>query len=141
MVSVKRNAGDEGHAATRRSTATPQVEGFTPDAQKVASDTALVNQQAQKVGKNFIDSQKDLPDVIVVGGSGGGASNPPARGTVTEMAETSEARRSPARAEDQGAEGPGAEAWGARPGTGLRRRSQEVGRRGRAGEPRADRGA
>jgi hypothetical protein len=57
-----------------------KVEGFTPSAQKVAEDTQLVQQQAQKVGKNYVDSQKDLPDVIVVGGTGGGSSNPAGQG-------------------------------------------------------------
>ena len=81
VVSVKRSSGDQGKLVNK----TPygdvhQVEGFTPSASKVASDTALVQQQAQKVGKNYVDSQKDLPDVIVVGGSGGGASDPAAQG-------------------------------------------------------------
>jgi hypothetical protein len=57
-----------------------KVEGFAPSAQKVASDTAIVNQQAQKTGKDYVGSQKDLPDVIVVGGSGGGPSNPAGQG-------------------------------------------------------------
>jgi hypothetical protein len=81
VVSVKRSSGDQGHLVNKTQYGdVHQVEGFTPDAQKVASDTALVQQQAQKVGKNYVDSQKDLPDVIVVGGSGGGAGNPAAQG-------------------------------------------------------------
>ena len=81
VVSVKRSAGDQGQLVDKTQYGdVHKVEGFTPDAQKVASDTALVQQQAEKVGKNYVDSQKDLPDVIVVGGSGGGASNPAAQG-------------------------------------------------------------
>jgi hypothetical protein len=82
VVSVKRNTGgDQGKLVNKTQYGdVHQVEGFTPSAQKVASDTALVQQQAQKVGKNYVDSQKDLPDVIVVGGSGGGSSNPAAQG-------------------------------------------------------------
>jgi hypothetical protein len=82
VVAVKRNAGgDQGQLVSKTAYGdVHKVEGFTPSAQKVASDTALVNQQAQKTGKNYVDSQKDLPDVIVVGGSGGGSSNPAGQG-------------------------------------------------------------
>ena len=81
VVSVKRNAGGEGQLVNKTAYGdVHKVEGFTPSAQKVASDTALVKQQAQKIGKNYVDSQKDLPDVIVVGGSGGGSSNPAGQG-------------------------------------------------------------
>jgi hypothetical protein len=81
VVSVKKNAGGEGQLVNKTAYGdVHKVEGFTPTAQKVASDTAIVNQEAQKTGKNYIDSQKDLPDVIVVGGSGGGSSNPAGQG-------------------------------------------------------------
>lgn len=81
VVSVKKNSGDQGQLVDKTAYGdVHKVEGFTPSAQKVADDTALVQQQAQKVGKNYVDSQKDLPDVIVVGGNGGGASNPAAQG-------------------------------------------------------------
>jgi hypothetical protein len=75
VVSVKKTSGgDQGQLVDKTAYGdVHKVEGFTPSAQKVASDTALVNQQAQKTGKNYVDSQKDLPDVIVVGGSGGGS--------------------------------------------------------------------
>ena len=81
VVSVKKNASGEGQLVNKTAYGdVHKVEGFTPSAQKVASDTAIVNQEAQKTGKNYIDSQKDLPDVIVVGGSGGGSSNPAGQG-------------------------------------------------------------
>ncbi len=82
VVTVKRNTGGgEGQLVNKTAYGdVHKVEGFTPSAQKVASDTALVQQQAQKVGQNYVDSQKDLPDVIVVGGSGGGSSSPAAQG-------------------------------------------------------------
>jgi hypothetical protein len=81
VVSVKKNASGEGQLVNKTAYGdVHKVEGFTPTAQKVASDTAIVNQEAQKTGKNYIDSQKDLPDVIVVGGSGGGSSNPAGQG-------------------------------------------------------------
>jgi hypothetical protein len=81
VVAVKRTAGGEGQLVAKTNYGdVHKVDGFTPSASKVASDTAIVNQQAQKTGKNYVDSQKDLPDVIVVGGSGGGSSNPAAHG-------------------------------------------------------------
>jgi hypothetical protein len=82
VVAVKKTAGgDQGQLVDKTAYGdVHKVEGFAPSAQKVASDTALVNQESQKTGKNYVDSQKDLPDVIVVGGSGGGSSNPAAQG-------------------------------------------------------------
>jgi SPOR domain len=81
VVSVKKNTSGEGKLVSKTAYGdVHKVEGFTPSAQKVASDTALVNQESQKTGKNYVDSQKDLPDVIVVGGNGGGSSNPAAQG-------------------------------------------------------------
>jgi len=78
---VKRSAGGAGQLVDKTAYGdVHKVEGFTPSASKVASDTALVNQQADKTGKDYVDSQKDLPDVIVVGGSGGGPSNPAGQG-------------------------------------------------------------
>jgi hypothetical protein len=80
VVSVKKSAGGEGQLVSKTAYGdVHKVEGFAPSAQKVASDTALVNQEGQKTGKDYVDSQKDLPDVIVVGGNGGG-SNPAGQG-------------------------------------------------------------
>jgi hypothetical protein len=80
VVEVKKNSSGEGQLVEKTGYGdVHKVEGFQASQQKVASDTALVNQQAQKTGKNYIDSQKDLPDVIVVGGSGGGG-NPGSQG-------------------------------------------------------------
>jgi SPOR domain len=82
VVAVKRNSGgDQGQLVDKTAYGdVHKVEGFTPSAQKVASDTAIVNSEAQKTGQNYVDSQKDLPDVIVVGGGGGGPSSPAGQG-------------------------------------------------------------
>jgi hypothetical protein len=81
VVSVKRDTSGEGQVAAKSDYGDlHRVEGFTPSAQKVASDTNLVDQQASKTGKDYIDTQKNLPDVIVVGGNGGGSSTPGAEG-------------------------------------------------------------
>jgi SPOR domain len=82
VVAVKKTAaGDQGQLVDKTAYGdVHKVEGFAPSASKVASDTALVNQEGQKTGKDYVDSQKDLPDVIVVGGGGGGPSNPAGQG-------------------------------------------------------------
>jgi hypothetical protein len=81
VVAVKKNAGGQGQLVNKTAYGdVHKVEGFTPSAQKVASDTAIVNSESQKTGQNYVDSQKDLPDVIVVGGSGGGPSSPAGQG-------------------------------------------------------------
>jgi hypothetical protein len=81
VVAVKKNAGGQGQLVDKTAYGdVHKVEGFTPSAQKVASDTAIVNSEAQKTGQNYVNSQKDLPDVIVVGGNGGGSSNPSGQG-------------------------------------------------------------
>jgi hypothetical protein len=82
VVEVKRSSSSgEGQLVDKTAYGdVHKVEGFSASSQKVASDTALVNQEAQKTGKNYVDSQKDLPDVIVVGGSGGGSSSPAGQG-------------------------------------------------------------
>jgi hypothetical protein len=84
VVEVKRTSPSSGNAGKLVNKTqygdVHQVEGFQADAQKVASDTSIVNQEGQKTGKDYVDSQKDLPDVIVVGGGGGG-SNPAGQGS------------------------------------------------------------
>jgi len=82
VVAVKRaSGGDQGQLVSKTAYGdVHKVEGFAPSASKVASDTALVNQEGQKTGKDYVDSQKNLPDVIVVGGNGGGSGNPAGSG-------------------------------------------------------------
>jgi hypothetical protein len=81
VVSVKKNSGGEGQLVKKTAYGdVHRVEGFTASPEKIASDTALVNQEGQKTGKDYVDSQKDLPDVIVVGGNGGGPSNSAGQG-------------------------------------------------------------
>ena len=81
VVAVKRAAGAAGGGklvANTKYGAVHQVAGFQATPQKVAADTALVQQEGQKTGQNYVNSQKSLPDVIVVGGSGGGGASTPA---------------------------------------------------------------
>lgn len=82
VVAVKRSSsGGQGKLVAKTQYGdVHQVSGFQATPQKVASDTAMVNQEGQKTGQNYVNSQKSLPDVIVVGGSGSGSSNPAAQG-------------------------------------------------------------
>jgi hypothetical protein len=44
------------------------VTGFKPSVEKEAEDTKLVEENPAQVGKDYIEAQQNLPDVIVVGG-------------------------------------------------------------------------
>jgi hypothetical protein len=45
-----------------------QVSGFHPSQQEIQKDTQTVQNLAHQTGKNYINSQKTLPDITVVGG-------------------------------------------------------------------------
>lgn len=49
-----------------------QVEGFEATPEKEAADAQVVDDIAKKIGDDFVGAQQNLPDVIVVGGNGGG---------------------------------------------------------------------
>jgi hypothetical protein len=48
-----------------------QVTGEKPSQKKIEEDTRLVEENPEQTGENYIKAQQNLPDVIVVGGSGG----------------------------------------------------------------------
>jgi hypothetical protein len=50
-----------------------EVTNFHASKQKEAEDTHLVEENPEQTGENYIKAQQNLPDVIVVGGSGGSA--------------------------------------------------------------------
>lgn len=45
-----------------------EVTNYVPPPEKIESDTQLVNEIASDTGEDYLDSQEQLPDVIVVGG-------------------------------------------------------------------------
>jgi hypothetical protein len=49
------------------------VTDFQASQQKEAEDTQLVEENPEQTGSNYIKAQQNLPDVIVVGGEGGGS--------------------------------------------------------------------
>ena len=49
-----------------------QVTGYKPTKAKEEQDTQLVEENPEQVGENYIKAQQNLPDVVVVGGEGGG---------------------------------------------------------------------
>jgi hypothetical protein len=49
-----------------------QVTGYKPSKAKEEQDTQLVEENPEQVGENYIKAQQNLPDVVVVGGEGGG---------------------------------------------------------------------
>jgi hypothetical protein len=50
-----------------------EVANFEASAEKEAEDTKLVEENPEQTGENYIKAQQNLPDVIVVGGEGGGS--------------------------------------------------------------------
>jgi hypothetical protein len=59
-----------------------QITGFKPTQAKVNSDRKLVQKINQSIGKNYLQTQRNLPDTIVVptGTSGGGSPTAQGRG-------------------------------------------------------------
>jgi hypothetical protein len=55
-----------------------EVANFHASQEKEAEDTKLVEENPEQTGENYIKAQQNLPDVIVVGGEGGGSSETPA---------------------------------------------------------------
>jgi hypothetical protein len=54
-----------------------EVTDFKASAQKEAEDTKAVEENPEQTGENYIKAQQNLPDVIVVGGEGGGSAPAP----------------------------------------------------------------
>jgi len=54
-----------------------EVTNFKASAEKEAEDTKLVEENPEQTGENYIKAQQNLPDVIVVGGEGGGTAPAP----------------------------------------------------------------
>ena len=54
-----------------------EVTNFKASAQKEAEDTKAVEENPEQTGENYIKAQQNLPDVIVVGGEGGGSAPAP----------------------------------------------------------------
>jgi hypothetical protein len=54
-----------------------EVTNFHASEEKEAEDTKLVEENPEQTGENYIKAQQNLPDVIVVGGEGGGSAPAP----------------------------------------------------------------
>jgi hypothetical protein len=54
-----------------------EVTNFKASQEKEAEDTKLVEENPEQTGENYIKAQQNLPDVIVVGGEGGGSAPAP----------------------------------------------------------------
>ncbi|HEX5592574.1 MAG TPA: hypothetical protein VFX35_04415 [Solirubrobacterales bacterium] len=54
-----------------------EVTNFKASEEKEAEDTKLVEENPEQTGENYIKAQQNLPDVIVVGGEGGGSAPAP----------------------------------------------------------------
>jgi hypothetical protein len=54
-----------------------EVTSFKASKQKEEEDTRIVEENPEQVGEDYITAQQNLPDVIVVGGEGGGSAPAP----------------------------------------------------------------
>lgn len=54
-----------------------EVASFQASQQKEEEDTRIVAENPEQTGENYIKAQQNLPDVIVVGGEGGGSAPAP----------------------------------------------------------------
>ena len=54
-----------------------EVANFKASKQKEEEDTQIVEENPEQTGENYIKAQQNLPDVIVVGGEGGGSAPAP----------------------------------------------------------------
>jgi hypothetical protein len=54
-----------------------EVANFQASKQKEEEDTQIVEENPEQTGENYIKAQQNLPDVIVVGGEGGGSAPAP----------------------------------------------------------------
>jgi hypothetical protein len=50
-----------------------EVTGYEPTKETEEADTKLVEESPEQTGENYIKAQQNLPDVVVVGGEGGGS--------------------------------------------------------------------
>jgi len=57
-----------------------QITGYKPPEKTVEEDTHLVEANPEQTGENYIKAQQNLPDVIVVGGSGSSSPAPSGKG-------------------------------------------------------------
>ncbi len=72
-------AGDKGEGKVVAHTKNGDVHSvadFHASKQKEAEDTQIVAEAPEQTGENYVKAQQGLPDVIVVGGSGGSAPAP-----------------------------------------------------------------
>lgn len=54
-----------------------EVSNFSASKEKEEADTQIVEENPEQTGENYIKAQQNLPDVIVVGGEGGGSAPAP----------------------------------------------------------------
>lgn len=66
------NEGGKVVAKTKNGTV-HQVTGYKPTKKKEEEDTKIVEENPEQTGENYIKAQQNLPDVVVVGGEGGGS--------------------------------------------------------------------
>lgn len=72
----KAGAKGEGKVVATANGEVHEVTNFEASKAKEEEDTRIVEENPEQTGENYIKAQQNLPDVIVVGGDGGGAPAP-----------------------------------------------------------------
>jgi len=67
----------EGKVITTDNGDVHEVTNFKASKEKEEEDTRIVEENPEQVGEDYITAQQNLPDVIVVGGEGGGSAPAP----------------------------------------------------------------
>ena len=73
----KTKAKGEGKVTHTENGDVHEITNFKASAEKEAEDTRIVEENPEQVGDDYIKAQQNLPDVIVVGGEGGGSAPAP----------------------------------------------------------------
>lgn len=73
----KGKAKGEGKVIATSNGDVHEITNFKASKQKEEEDTQIVAENPEQTGENYIKAQQNLPDVIVVGGEGGGSAPAP----------------------------------------------------------------
>jgi hypothetical protein len=73
----KAGAKGEGKVVATSNGDVHEVTNFKASKEKEEEDTRIVEENPEQTGENYIKAQQNLPDVIVVGGDGGGSAPAP----------------------------------------------------------------
>jgi hypothetical protein len=72
-ANAKKGEGHDKVLSKTKNGTVHEVTGYEPTKKTEEADTKLVEESPEQTGENYIKAQQNLPDVVVVGGEGGGS--------------------------------------------------------------------